>query len=361
MAQNNINLMPEDLRSKEESVKAKAKDQNLQPDLSVPNLQPEAPEAELSGAKSKKSFWSKFSKPKKVKEPSPVAEEGEFKPLPKLETDNQSDDVSAGDLKDIFEKTEPAAPTKPQPVPTPEQKPEAQAPATNNNQGFSLDVQPQTQPEAPEVKEDEDKKFHQPTKRIRAKFVESGMGVDLVPTSAKVKSWKQISTFIIISFIASVGLIVVFYFGLLTVDTSFNSTKTNTLAEIENIKSQLLDFQEISEEINNTGNDIATVLDLLNKHVYWTNFFDLLEEYTLDNVYYTGFASSNNGALTLAATAPDYYSVAKQLKILQQEEASEFITDVDISSASASDSGVDFSISLTLNPGLFYYQTANLQ
>jgi hypothetical protein len=51
--------------------------------------------------------------------------------------------------------------------------------------------------------------------------------------------------------------------------------------------------------------------------------------------------------------------VAKQLKVLQQEEASEFITEVNISSASASDAGVSFSISLTLNTDLFYYQEVN--
>ena len=330
MAKNNINLMPEDLRSKEEDVKSKVKAKNLQPDLSVPNVQVELTNQELSGSKTKKSFWSKFRKPKKDKQPMAAEEVGDFKPLPELPVeDKTATEKAAAAPTDMFAETSPVEKAQPQsPVP------EASVPK-------------------------EDKKFHQPSKRIRAKFVESGMGVDLVPTSAKVKNWKQISTFVVITFIASVGLIVVFYFGLLTVDTSFNTNKSNTLAEIENIKSQLLDFKDINTEINATGKEITTVFDLLNQHIYWTNFFALLEKYTLDDVYYSSFASSNNGDLVLAATASSYYSVAKQLKVLQQEEASEFITEVNISSASASDAGVSFSISLTLNTDLFYYQEVN--
>ena len=353
MAKNNINLMPEDLRSKEEDVKSKVKAKNLQPDLSVPNVQVELTNQELSGSKTKKSFWSKFRKPKKDKQPKAAEEVGDFKPLPELPVeDKTATEKAAAAPTDMFAETSPVEKAQPQsPAPV---APKQETPV-NGNHGFSLNEPPVPEASVPK----EDKKFHQPSKRIRAKFVESGMGVDLVPTSAKVKNWKQISTFVVITFIASVGLIVVFYFGLLTVDTSFNTNKSNTLAEIENIKSQLLDFKDINTEINATGKEITTVFDLLNQHIYWTNFFALLEKYTLDDVYYSSFASSNNGDLVLAATASSYYSVAKQLKVLQQEEASEFITEVNISSASASDAGVSFSISLTLNTDLFYYQEVN--
>jgi hypothetical protein len=326
-----INLMPEDLRHKEADVKSKAKTSAAQPDLNVPGDFDIPQDKPLSGSKGKSSWLSKFKKPKAAKPvedmeiDTPPTKNG-FKPLPI---------VAKSAAKPAVKPAAPVLAPKAKPVP----------PAAKNQQGFELNN-----------KEVSKEKFHQPGKRIRARFVEDGMGVDLVPTSAKVKSWKQVSVFIAVAFLGSVGLIVIIYFGLLTMNTSLNSTRVNALGDIAQIDASFLKFEESSYKINQTGQEIALIYDLLNKHVYWTNFFELLEKYTISDVHYLGFSAGNNGALTLEAVAPSYYSVAKQLKILQQDEAVEFVTAVDISSASLAEGGVTFSISLVLNPNLFYYQ-----
>ena len=328
-----INLMPEDLRHKEGNIVSKAKSSTVKPDLSVPGDFDLLQDKPLSGSKGKSSWWSKFKKLKAdipLKETdidtSPVAKNG-FKPLPIVEK------IAA---KPAVQPDTPIAPQQLPPISKPDK----------SQQGFELNHQEISQ-----------NKFHQPDQRIRARFVEEGIGVDLVPNSAKVKSWKQISMFIATAFLGSIGLIVVIYFGLLTMNTSLNSTRINTLSDIAKIEESLLNFEDSSKKINQTGKEISLIYDLLNKHIYWTNLFELLEKYTINDVYYLGFSAGNNGALTLEAMAPDYYSVAKQLKILQQDGTAEFATDVDISAANLTEDGVKFSISLVLNPNLFYYQT----
>lgn len=199
--------------------------------------------------------------------------------------------------------------------------------------------------------------FHQPEKIIRARFVEDASGVDLVPQLSKIKSWQQIGSLIVIALVASLGVVVVFWFGLLTWNTHLTSIGQKTTENIQNTENALLEFEDSVKRINDTGQEIQRVYDLLNKHIYWTNFFVLLEKYTLAEVKFSGFAATNGGALTLNATAPDYATMAKQLKILQTEVAQEFVTEVDISGGTKSETGVAFSVALVLNPDLFYYQT----
>ncbi|MCB9802866.1 hypothetical protein H6761_02495 [Candidatus Nomurabacteria bacterium] len=327
MAEENINLMPEDLRQKE--MKANNLSAEQAPDLNIPKKQESTVTGEESGSHGSwmANFANRLNNKQKEK---PEIEENNFKPLPVEEKPQEN--------------------TIPAPIdntPKPEISSSEDRPIRTS--GFELN----------EVAEEKvEGKFHQPEKNIRARFIDSAEGVDLVPTSAKIKSWKQISTLVITAFVASLGILVVLYFGLLATSTNLSSNQVNKANNIAQIEAKLLEFEDISKEINQTGKEISLVYEALTQHIYWTNFFALLEKYTLNDVSYTGFAAVNNGALTLDAVAPDYYTVAKQLKVLQEEQAQEFVTDVDISAAALTDASVSFNISLTLNPNLFYYQQA---
>lgn len=319
MSADNINLMPENLRQDEQSLLAK---QSKQP---APNI--------LS---------------------TPTANTS---PVP----DDPSGSTGDSWLHKVFEQKPNTTPVEPMSAETKTPEPEfiappvaainsmPSAPAREDNSGFKLDSQINT--------ETNESGFHQPEKIIRARFVEDASGVDLVPQLSKVKSWKQIGSLMVITLIASLGVIVVFYFGLLTWNTRLTSIGQRTNENIKNTENALAKFEDSVKRINDTGQEIQRVYDLLNKHIYWTNFFALLEKYTLPEVKFSGFAATNNGALTLNATAPDYATMAKQLKILQTERAKEFVTEVDISGGTKSDTGVSFSVALVLNPDLFYYQT----
>lgn len=319
MSVNNINLMPENLRQDEQSLLAKKNDQPAPNILSTP-MANTTPVANDSSGSTGDSLLHKFFNKSTPKEPV-IATASEIK-------------IS-----------EPEIPTPP--VATISSIPQTQI--KEDNSDFKLAGQA--------ISVTNDTSFHQPEKIVRARFVEDAGGVDLVPQLSKVKSWKQISSLLVITLIASLGVVVVFYFGLLTWNTRLTSINQRTNENIKNTENALVKFEDSVKRINATGQEIQRVFDLLNKHIYWTNFFALLEKYTLPEVSFSGFAATNNGALTLNATAPDYATMAKQLKILQTEKAKEFVTEVDISGGTKSEAGVSFSVALVLNPDLFYYQT----
>lgn len=115
--------------------------------------------------------------------------------------------------------------------------------------------------------------------------------------------------------------------------------------------------------------DVKRVLD---QHVYWDAFFQKLEGVTLPTVAYSNMSVDVAGSVTLVALAKTYNDVGAQL--LTYQRATDFITDVKISgatkvsvAASSSQTGtppgqqapanqslVSFSVSMRVNPTLFY-------
>jgi|GEM_PF-3597288 len=101
-----------------------------------------------------------------------------------------------------------------------------------------------------------------------------------------------------------------------------------------------------------------TVQALLNRHIYWTKFFSLLERYTDPNVAYNAaFAGDIKGSLSMRAVASDYRAMSRQMTILNQ--ASDFVSKaVSTSATSSTATGtggqqVNFSIEMTLVPNIF--------
>lgn len=197
-------------------------------------------------------------------------------------------------------------------------------------------------------------KFHQPLPRIRAKFLDND-GVDLIPASARIRSWSQMDTLLFITAICALLVVGSFYGVIFYQKEQIKKIQLGSNQQIGDIEREILSFNDLNKEITELGNQIKIANSALNEHIYWTNFFALLEKYTASEVYYKGFTSGNNGGLTLTAIGTDYQSVARQLKVLEQENAKEFVRSAEITSARASDLGVEFNITLVLNPKLFYF------
>lgn len=118
------------------------------------------------------------------------------------------------------------------------------------------------------------------------------------------------------------------------------------ISNIEKNKTALLAYQTRLTSFNN----------LFKNHIYWTQFFEELEKYTLPNVTYDAISISTNYKTSLSAHTTDYASVGKQLIAFQG--AKSFITSVEITSANAALSpagvitGVNFSIQLAIDPSV---------
>ncbi len=273
-------------------------------------------------------------------------------------------DIFNEPLKDII--TAPASvepiPTKPVELVTPPPAVTTPAPEHLKKNDFFIPKSVVEQPPAKElapkvVKPVKESKFHQPIAGLGNRFINNGGGVDLIPMAVKTRSWRQITMLLILGVVGSALVVGIFYGALFVQGRNIANQEAAKASQISDLEKQILDYEELNKSIQNLGSNIILVHDVLNKHIYWTNFFALLEKYTIKGVYYRGLTAGNNGALTLQAVGKDYYSVAKQLKVLDQESAKEFVTGASVTGAKEASNGVEFDITLVLNPNLFYYDS----
>lgn len=128
--------------------------------------------------------------------------------------------------------------------------------------------------------------------------------------------------------------------------------------QIAQLEEPLSEFDKVRGAYNELEGRIKLASDLFVNHVYWTQFFILLENHTVPEVAYLSFGGDLDGAIHLSAVARDYYDVARQLLVLQK--ADDFIESIEINSASepsvegkAAASLVNFDINLKVNPKVF--------
>lgn len=122
---------------------------------------------------------------------------------------------------------------------------------------------------------------------------------------------------------------------------------------------QIDQYHGLVAEASAIQRDVQLLEDLLQRHRYWTKALAVLERTTIDEVFYTTFASSADGSLALSAHGRDYGSVARQIVAFRQ--AADAIQRADISGATAITDAetkqilqVDFSVGLTLRPEIFF-------
>jgi hypothetical protein len=126
----------------------------------------------------------------------------------------------------------------------------------------------------------------------------------------------------------------------------------------------LQQYYKISKQINDLNPQVNEILAfktkldqvnfLMERHIYWTNFFSFLEDNTLSNVYFSGFSGSVNGSYSLSATTDNLNAIDAQIKRLL---VNKYIKNAAVDSgAVGSNNGkpvVSFSLSFILDPKIF--------
>ncbi len=127
------------------------------------------------------------------------------------------------------------------------------------------------------------------------------------------------------------------------------------------------------EEEKNTALAFQKQLDIieniLGTHIYWTQFFTLLESYTLPSVFYDGLVADSGGIISLNATTDSLRHVGEQL--IAFEQAHDFVKSVAIDGASSdfnteeisensADELVHFIVQLEIEPNVFFKERPSL-
>lgn len=163
-----------------------------------------------------------------------------------------------------------------------------------------------------------------------------------------------ISGLIIFLFILLIGVV---YLGITWYQIGINNQIQQLENEIKDINEKIAGYETVKLAALDLQKRLKLIRGLLDKHIYWTAFFDKLEKYTIKEVYYTDFSMAGTEKLVLSAVGKDYQSVAKQLVVFQQ--ADDFVAKVEIDSASAEVDKkgnyvqVNFNINLTFLPDIF--------
>ncbi|MFH0951478.1 MAG: hypothetical protein V1765_03335 [bacterium] len=112
----------------------------------------------------------------------------------------------------------------------------------------------------------------------------------------------------------------VLYGALLVWESNKLHDNQNVFDNLEAVNQEVKKEEAIAREIMDFNNKLVLVDYMLDNHIYWSDFFKVLEDYTIFDVYYEGFSGDISGTYALPAVARDYRAVYLQLKLMQGNE-----------------------------------------
>jgi len=227
--------------------------------------------------------------------------------------------------------------------------------------GLKLAKSKKVKPVSDSLAPDQDKVYHKPDKKP-SKRRGTILDINLIPEELTKHPELEIPKKLFSIGLIAGGAILLLIVGYLGISWY----QLNTLDKIENLQKEiiLLDQKIVSYEQGKRDalefqRYLKLVRQLLDEHVYWTQFFDLLQQYTISEVYYTNFSMAGRSELAIQAIGRDYESVAEQLVAFEQ--ATDFVKNVRIDSASAivdleseTYQGVNFTVNLEFLPEVFF-------
>lgn len=216
----------------------------------------------------------------------------------------------------------------------------------------------------PAVKKIEKEKPKEPAKTVYHTVSKheknSGFNVNLMPqelltrlSSGSVDNIKAA----IIAVIVPLLIITLGYGAIVLLQNDLKARMAAKQMEFNDLQKQIGDFVSQEEKNNEVAGRVSAIKKLLDEKIIWSNFFSYLEKYTLDGVYFTDLTADTSGVLTLPGVADDYEVLAQQLAAFR--DADDFISRVKlvnaqlVSEGKAGVVGVSFQLRVTLQDGVF--------
>jgi Tfp pilus assembly protein PilN len=117
----------------------------------------------------------------------------------------------------------------------------------------------------------------------------------------------------------AVFVIAVLYLGLLTWEHLEYYSLKEQEEKIKDLRNDVLKLEMETKEAKLFQEKLSFATRILDKHIYWSNFFNLLESVTLPEVVYTGGINLQlNSPYNFRARTDDYESMKNQLMVLAE-------------------------------------------
>lgn len=328
------NLLPKDSRSIELSEQAKLK--KVRAELGIDLNQPKSIKPTV---KSKTGgFWKNlFGKP--------------VSPIKDLVLTNPSSSKNEAPKPNLLSASKPI---KVNPTPVVSKQPVVMAPVR------PVEKPPIKSESKPHSKPHRDSKATTPINSVPKHEKSAEVNVNLMPTDLATRHQEDKAVdakSVIIAVLAPVILVTICYAVVIMLQSDLKSRMTAKQTEFNNLEKQLGDFVKKENENNKIADRVGIIKQLSAEKVVWNNFFEKLEKYTLDGVYYNNLTTDTSGVMTLPGVADNYETLAKQLAVYKA--ATDFIKDAKlinaqlVSEGKAGIVGVGFQVRLTLQENLF--------
>ncbi len=172
--------------------------------------------------------------------------------------------------------------------------------------------------------------------------------------------WKKNGTDLILNILVSIIIVVIAYGGLMYREHRAIMQEQGIDAKIKSLNKQLDEALVNIGDIDVFQKKMSLVTNIINEHVYWTNFFKFLEKTILEEVTYAGtFSGGPDGSYGFSATADSFQTVENQVRVLRNNKLVKSVSVKSVSfKASNEDDGiniptVNFSISFEVDEKLF--------
>jgi hypothetical protein len=181
---------------------------------------------------------------------------------------------------------------------------------------------------------------------------------DLIKGEVEVQfNWrKNLITFFILFFVALVIVVEACLF-LTWWGNKKEATGLNYLQEeIAYVKKETAGLKAEYDQAMEFNKRLSLSAKTLNQHVYWTNFFALLEANTLKNIYYRNFSGNIYGNYVLPALSDNVLAISYQSKIFSSSDvvASTSVSDENITNNEETGKTIiDFNFNLNLKKEIF--------
>lgn len=192
------------------------------------------------------------------------------------------------------------------------------------------------------------------------KILEVNLIRDEMPVSFELK--KHIGT-LFFTLLVTVLFVAEVYIGLNWWSTYENARLEKSQNRFNTVSEEIRQMKSASDQVSSFKERVELADSLLNRHIYWSNFFTWLEGNTLSSVSYQGFDGTIDGEYELAAVTNAFRDLSWQSRVLLADPLV-ISARVDSGSGGISDKEeeakevgeISFSLSLKVNPDIFTTQ-----
>ncbi len=167
--------------------------------------------------------------------------------------------------------------------------------------------------------------------------------------------WKK-NIILLLSFVIASCLILGIIYGALMYWEKQKKKQSEIMTQKFNeLGLQIRQIEDEEREIFIFQKRLKQSAQLLEQHIYWTNFLKFLESNTIKDVYFYDFNGDVNGNYTIPAWAKDFKALAKQIKIFKAlDNVKEVkVTGGGVGKADGS-AGISFSLIISIDPKIFF-------